>query len=45
MHIFILLLRDGIGTIPILRQPKDWVGGPRKWPVLLTFSTVFMLIM
>ena len=32
------------GTIPVLRQQKDWVGGSRKWPVLLTFSTVFMLI-
>ena len=31
------------GTIPILRQLKDWVGGSRKWPVLLTFITVFML--
>ena len=33
-----------LGTIPILRQQKDWVGGSRKWPVFLTFSTVFMLI-
>ena len=32
------------GTIPILRQQKDWVGGTRKRPDLLTFSTVFMLI-
>ena len=31
-----------IGTIPILRQHMDWVGGFRKCPVL-TFSTVFML--
>ena len=31
------------GTIPILRQQKDWVGGVKKWPVLLTFNTVFML--
>ena len=23
----------------------DWVGGSRKWPVLLTFSTAFMLIL
>ena len=34
---------DGKGTIHILRQQKDWVVGSRKWPVLLTFSTVFML--
>ena len=33
-----------LGAIPILRQQKDWVGGFRKWPILLTFSTVFMLI-
>ena len=25
-------------------QQKDRVGGSRKWPVFLTFSTVFMLI-
>ena len=31
------------GTIPILRQQKDWVGGFRKLTVLLTFGTVFML--
>ena len=30
-------------TIPILLQQKDWVGGSRKWLVLLTFSHVFML--
>ena len=33
-------------AIHILRQQKDrvggWVGGSRKWPVLLTFGTVFM---
>ena len=39
------LLPYYIGTIPILRQQKEWVGGLRKWSVLLTFSTVFMLIM
>ena len=32
------------GTIPILRQQKDWVGGVRKCPFLLTFSAAFMLI-
>ena len=35
---------DWIGTIPILRQQKDWVGGSKKWPVLLMFDTVLMLI-
>ena len=30
---------DQIGTIPILCQQKDWVGGSRKGPVLLTFIT------
>ena len=24
-------------------QEKDWVGGSKNWPVLLTFSTVLML--
>jgi len=33
-----------LGTLSILRQQKDWVGGSRKWPVLLTFNTEFMLI-
>ena len=28
---------------PILRQQKNWVGGFRKWQLLLTFGTVFML--
>ena len=32
------------GIIPILRQQKDWVGGSRKLPVLLTFSTTFMRV-
>ena len=36
-------IEDVLGTIPILRQQKDWVGGSRKWPVLLKFSSVFML--
>ena len=39
------------GTIPILRQEKDWlgewvsawVGGSSKWPVLMMFSTVFTI--
>ena len=30
---YIYFSRDGVGTIPVLRQPKDWVGGSRKWPV------------
>ena len=32
-----------LGTIPILRQQKDWVGRVRKRPFLMTFSNVFML--
>ena len=28
---------------PYTTSAKDWVGGSRKWPVLLTFSTVLML--
>ena len=32
--------RHSYGTIPILRQQNGWVGGSRKWPVLLTLSTV-----
>ena len=35
---------SGLGTIPILRQQKDWVGGFRKRHFLLTFSTVFTLV-
>ena len=31
-------------TIHLLCQQKDCLGGSRKWPVMLTFSTVFMLI-
>ena len=30
-------------SISTLRQHMDWVGGFRKWPFLLSFSTVFML--
>jgi hypothetical protein len=33
-----------LGPLSILRQQKDWVGGSRKWPVLLMFNTEFMLI-
>ena len=29
---------------PYITSAKYWVGGSRKWPVLLTFSTIFMLI-
>ena len=29
---------------PYFTSAKDWVGGSRKLPVLLTFSTVFMMI-
>ena len=29
---------------PYITSAKDWVGWSRKWPVLRTFSTVFMLI-
>ena len=29
------------GTIPILRQQRDWVGGVEKWQFLLTFSTIY----
>ena len=41
---FIRTLGVKIEAIPILRQQKDWVGGSKKGPFLLTFSTVFMLI-
>ena len=30
-----------LGTIPILRQQNDRVGGVRKWQFLLTFSTIY----
>ena len=33
-----------LGIHPYITSVKDWVGGSRKWPVLLTSSTVFMLI-
>ena len=32
-----------LGTITMLRQQKDWVGGFRKWQFLLMFSTVFLM--
>ena len=28
---------------PFITSAKNWVGGSRKWPVLLTLSTVYML--
>ena len=27
-------------SIYILRQQKEWMGKSRKWPVLMTFSTI-----
>ena len=39
-----LIRSNSYGIIPILRQQNDCVSGSRKWPVLLTFITVFMLI-
>jgi hypothetical protein len=30
-----------LGTIPILRQQRDWVVGVRKWQFLLMFSTIY----
>ena len=41
---YIFLFEFYLWTIPIIRQQKDWVVGSRKWPVLLTFSTVYMLV-
>ena len=38
-----ILLRITQDTIHILRHQKDLVGGYRKWPDLLKFSTLFML--
>ena len=32
-----------LGTIHILRQRMEWLGGLRKWPFLLTFSILFIL--
>ena len=42
MPIFIVNTNKGVGvgTIPILRQQKNWVGRFGKWTFLLTFSTV-----
>ena len=31
------------GTIPILRQQKNWMGGFGKWPFLPMSSTVFII--
>ena len=33
-------LQNYSGTIRILRQQRDWVGGVKKWQFLLTFSTI-----
>ena len=41
---YIFLFEFYLWTIPKIHQQKDWVGGSRKWPVLLTFSTVYMLV-
>ena len=30
-----------LGTIPILRQQRNWVGGVNKWQFLLKFSTIY----
>ena len=30
-----------LGTIPILRQQRNWVGGAEKWQFLLMFSTIY----
>ena len=30
-----------LGTIPILRQQRDWVCGSEKWHFLLTLSTIY----
>ena len=38
------LLAGQIGTIPILRHQKVWVGGFAKWQFLKMFSTIFMLL-
>ena len=37
-------LLNYLGDHPFITSAKERVGGSRKWPVLLTFSTVFMLI-
>ena len=29
-----------LGTINMLRQQKDWVGGSRKWSVFMTFRAM-----
>ena len=33
------------GTIPILRQQMNWVGGVRKWHFLLIFSTIYVEVL
>ena len=37
------LLAGQIGTIPILRHQKVWVGGFAKWQFLKMFSTIFII--
>ena len=34
------IVNTSLGTIPILRQQRDWVVGVRKMEILLTFSTI-----
>ena len=36
-----VLLLQQLGTIPILRQQRDWVGWVRKMAILLRFSTIY----
>ena len=36
--------KETVGDHPYIMSAENWVGGSRKLPVLLTFSTVFMLI-
>ena len=41
---FAVLTRNNLptyGTIPILLQKKNWVGGVRKMAILLMFSTIY----
>ena len=43
-HLLSIFLHEQIwiGTIPILRQQRDWVAGVRKkWQFLLTYSTIY----
>ena len=36
-----MLLANRQGTIPILCQQRDWVGGVKKMTILLTISTIY----